>query len=165
MLTAHPSNDAYLTFQFDKKLKEFINRGGDSSLAQRVARFASERRHLLQACTVPVLCHNDFHPRNILATKIDGRLRLSGVLDFENAHAADPLMDLAKTLYCAPNTDETKREALLAGYGPLGQDNWRELVAYYHLYYILEYWCWMVQLGNKEPLACLAKDMERYVIE
>jgi len=163
--TAHSNNHAYVTSQFDRKLKEFIDRGGDPALARRVARFVSEREHLLHACTAPVLCHNDYHARNVLVVRSNSDLRLTGVLDFENAHAADPLMDLAKTLYCAPEVDDAKRAALLNGYGPFERTHWIETVELYHLYYILEFWCWMTLLGNLDPLPGLAEDMERYMIE
>lgn len=86
-----------------------------------------------------MLCHNGFHARNMLATKMSGTLRLLGVLDFEGAQAADPLMDLAKTLYCDPDVDDTKRAALLDGYGVPGRNHWQETIEFSYLYYILEF--------------------------
>jgi hypothetical protein len=32
----------------------------------------------------------------------------------------------------------------------------------YHLYFVLELWCWMAQIGNRQPLDRLALDLERY---
>src|SRR5262245_44698531 len=77
-----PTNHAYLTDRFDCKLEEFIQRGGDPGLARRVAIHVSAHEHLLRECAQPVLCHNDFHARNVLASKRSGTLRLSGILDF-----------------------------------------------------------------------------------
>jgi len=161
--TEHPSNHAYMGFQFDNKLKEFNNRGGDSMLAQRVGSFVSERTCLLQACARPVLCHNDFHAGNVLVTRSSGSVQLSGVVDFENALAGDPLMDVAKTLSYAVRENPAKRAALLRGYGPIERPEWPETVELYRLYCALELWCWMAQIGDEEPLQGLARDMERFV--
>jgi len=87
----------------------------------------------LHACAQPVLCHNDFHARNVLGEQRSGTLRLSGILDFEGAQAADPLMDLAKTLYCDPDVDDAKRTALLDGYGDPARKDWRKTVDLYYL--------------------------------
>ncbi len=156
--TAHSTNHAYLSFQFDRKLKEFISRGGAAPLAERVAAHVADRAHLLNACTQAVLCHNDLHAGNLLAATTCGTVRLSGVLDFEGALAGDPLMDVAKSLYYLG--DEPKL-ALLEGYGDPGRRWWRETLAFYHLYFVLELWCWMAQIGNKQPLEKLAQDLER----
>src|SRR5262245_57069260 len=137
------TNHAYVTNRFESKLEEFGKRGGDPGLARRVAAYVCAHEDLLHACPLPVLCHNDFHARNVLASKGSGTLRLSGILDFEGAQAADPLMDLAKTLYCSPDVDDAKRAALLNGYGEPARKDWRQTVELYYLYYILEFWCWM----------------------
>ena len=107
----------------------------------------------------PHLCHYDFHSGNILAERNDGSLRLSGVLDFESAIAGDPLMDIAKALYYFTPADEPKKAALLAGYGALDRRDWQETLDLYRLYATLELWCWMAQIGNREPLASLAEDL------
>ena len=156
------TNHAYVTNRFESKLEEFMERGGDAGLARRVAAYIRAQEDLLHACALPVLCHNDFHARNVLASNGSGTLRLSGILDFEAAQAADPLMDLAKTLYCDPDVDDAKRAALLGGYGEPARKDWRKTVELYYLYYILEFWCWMSRLGNEEPLPRLAAQMEGY---
>ena len=86
-------------------------------------------------------------------SKGSGTLRLSGILDFEGAQAADPLMDLAKTLYCYPDADDAKRAALLDGYGEPARKDWRQTVELYYLYFILEFWCWMAPPRQCGPLA------------
>ena len=73
---------------------------------------------LLDGCTGASLRHFDFHTGNVLATRRDGSLHLTGIVDLENAIAGDPLMDLAKTLAYSVRDDETRRAGLLAGYGP-----------------------------------------------
>src|SRR5262245_25489076 len=59
--TAHATNYAYISCQFDRKLQEFADRGGAISLARRVEVHAADRMGLLHECTQPVLCHNDLH--------------------------------------------------------------------------------------------------------
>src|SRR4029453_1899189 len=96
--TAHPTNRDYLSFQFGKKLENFRAKGGEAPLADRLAVTIADRRHLLDGATEPHLCHYDFHSGNVLVAS-DGAPRLSGIVDFENAIAGDPLMDIAKALY------------------------------------------------------------------
>lgn len=156
--TPHSTNHAYLSFQFDRKLKEFTSRGGAAPLARRIAAHIADRARLLHECTHPVLCHNDLHAGNLLAIATGSGMRLSGVLDFEGALAGDPLMDVAKSLYYLRNP---QRRSLLEGYGDPGRPQWRETLDFYHLYFVLELWCWMAQIGNNQALDKLAQDLER----
>jgi len=36
------------------------------------------------------------------------------------------------------------------------------MLEFHHLYFVLEPWCWMAQIGNEQPLHALALDLERY---
>jgi aminoglycoside phosphotransferase (APT) family kinase protein len=156
--TAHPTNRFYLTHQFQRKLKEFTARGGDAGLAHQVAEYLAGRAELLSGCTHAVLCHNDLHAGNLLARMTNGSLLLTGVLDFEGALAGDPLMDVAKSLYYL---DAESGAALLQGYGAMDREHWSQTLDLYHLYFVLELWCWMAQIGNRQPLERLALDLER----
>jgi hygromycin-B 7''-O-kinase len=156
--TAYATNSAYMSLQFDKKLSEFTDRGGAVGLARRVEAHVADRGQLLHECLQPVLCHNDLHSGNLLAETSEGAVRLSGALDFEGALAGDPLMDIAKALYYL---DEQAKSALLGGYGETGRPQWLQTLALYHLYFVLELWCWMAQIGNKGALDKLASDLER----
>jgi len=157
--TAHPTNRAYLAHQFHRKLAEFVERGGDVGLVERIKAHVAERAGLFDACTQPVLCHNDLHAGNLLATIANGKLLLSGVLDFEGALAGDPLMDVAKALYYL---DEEARRAVLSGYGAMDREHWSETLELYHVYFVLELWCWMAQIGRTQRLDELALDLARY---
>jgi GrpB-like predicted nucleotidyltransferase (UPF0157 family) len=44
------------------------------------------------------LVHGDFDPSNILVQKVEGRWQVSGVLDWEFAHAGSPMQDMANML-------------------------------------------------------------------
>jgi aminoglycoside phosphotransferase (APT) family kinase protein len=114
---------------------------------------------LFGACTQAVLCHNDLHAGNLLAAITGENLRLTGVFDFEGALSGDPLMDVAKALYYL---DDESRRAVLDGYGVMGREHWSETLALYHLYFVLELWCWMAQIGETHRLADLASDLARY---
>jgi aminoglycoside phosphotransferase (APT) family kinase protein len=159
--TAHASNRAYMSLQFETKLTEFVEGGGDPALGDRLRAIVVERTYLLDACTGARLCHYDFHSGNVLAESNDGTLRLSGILDFESAIAGDPLMDIAKALYYFTPEDEPKKAGLLAGYRALDRGDWQETLDLYRLYATLELWCWMAQIGNREPLDSLAEDLRR----
>jgi hygromycin-B 7''-O-kinase len=153
----HASNEAYVLFQFAKKLGEFRSYGGDATPVDRIERKVAEQASLLRGCTIPVLCHGDFHTANIIVAKsADGAWRLSGVVDVENAIAGDPLIDLAKTLaYSGAN-----REGLLDGYGPIDRPDWEKTIDLYRLYHALAYWDWAALIGAT-PRPWLTKDMER----
>jgi aminoglycoside phosphotransferase (APT) family kinase protein len=159
--TPHATNKAYMSFQFGKKLTEFVERGGAPKLADRLRAFVEQRTPLLDGCAAARLCHYDFHAGNVLIERKDGSLHVSGILDFENAIAGDPLMDIAKTFNYAVREDETKKTALLAGYGTIERPDWEKTLALYRMYCVLELWCWMAQIGNGEPLAGLTLDLER----
>jgi hygromycin-B 7''-O-kinase len=157
--TPRSSNRAYLTHQFERKLKQFTERGGAIELAEGVAGYVANRQQLFDACTHAVFCHNDLHAGNLLATITDGAVRLTGVLDFEGALAGDPLMDVAKALYYL---GEDTRHAVLEGYGDMQREYWSQTLELYHLYFVLELWCWMAEIGNRQPLHNLSADLAKY---
>ncbi|MBB4359550.1 aminoglycoside phosphotransferase (APT) family kinase protein [Bradyrhizobium sp. CIR18] len=156
--TAHPSNQAYMSAQFDRKLREFLTRGGDPALAARLRDSVTARQQLFEAAITPRLCHYDFHAGNVLVTS-QGAPRLTGIVDFENATSGDPLMDIAKALYYFTPKDAPKRDGLLAGCGQMGRPDWQETLDLYRLYCTLELWCWMAQIGKREALADLTSEL------
>jgi aminoglycoside phosphotransferase (APT) family kinase protein len=158
--TAHATNRSYMSSQFDRKLTEFCQRGGDAALAERLKLTIAAREHLLDGAVSSRLCHYDFHAGNVLVTSSD-ELHLSGIVDFENATAGDPLRDIAKALYYFTAQDAPKREGLLAGYGTIDRDGWLETIDLYRLSCTLELWCWMAQIGNRDELAGLTAELER----
>jgi aminoglycoside phosphotransferase (APT) family kinase protein len=149
-----PSNDLYMRRQFAKKLDEFQKLGGDPALHTRITRYVAE--HPFTADTQPVLCHNDFHEGNLL---VDPETwRLTGIIDVENAIAADPLIDLAKAQYYSIKDDDSKLEGLLTGYGELPA-GWKQRTTTYRLYHALELWDWFKLIGVTDPLESIAGDL------
>ena len=43
----------------------------------------------------------------------------------------------------------------------MGRLHWSQTLDLYHLYFVLELWCWMAQIGNEQRLDQLAGDLER----
>ncbi|GIQ77874.1 phosphotransferase family protein [Bradyrhizobium sp. RD5-C2] len=157
--TPHPTNRAYMSAQFDRKLTEFCTRGGDRALAERLRTGIAARAHLLDAADRPRLCHYDLHAGNVLVTP-EGKSQLCCIVDFENATAGDPLMDIAKALYYFTPKDAARREGLLAGYGALDRPDWKATIALYRLASMLELWCWFAQIGKADALAGLTRELE-----
>ena len=116
---------------------------------------------LLDSCAQPVLCHDDLHEDNVLVEQRAGRWIVSGVVDVENASAADPMLDLAKADYYA-REEPVRRAALLEGYGPLPPDGQARL-ALYRLHHALALWSWFSRIGRERPLPGLAADIARLV--
>ncbi|MBX9805514.1 MAG: aminoglycoside phosphotransferase family protein [Alphaproteobacteria bacterium] len=61
------------------------------------------------------LVHGDFDPANLLVLKTDGVWKISGVLDWEFAFSASPLMDVAKMLRYAHRMPAAYESAFLKG--------------------------------------------------
>jgi aminoglycoside phosphotransferase (APT) family kinase protein len=161
VMTPHPTNDAYMRSQFEKKLAEFDAHGGDAALRRTVEEYVETHRDLLTQAPTPVLCHDDYHEGNVLVAEEGGKWRVTGIVDVENAVSADPLLDIAKTDYYAIQENEAKREGFLAGYGRLPM-NWRERVQLYKLYHALELWDWFAAVGNQAAVVRITDDIRRF---
>ena len=161
ILDPEPDNPAYMSRQFDKKLAEFAALGGPAELYRAVRSRVAERAPLFAACTGAVLCHNDLHEGNVL---VDEAGAVTGFVDVENMIAADPLVDLAKTLQYDLTASPVKRAGLLAGYGPLPADG-LERMALYRLYHALELWDWFASIGNTGPLPSIVDDIRRLSVD
>jgi len=97
----------------------------------------------------------------VLVSGRDKALHVSGIVDFENAIAGDPLMDVAKVTFdYAVRDDESKLASLLEGYGAMERHGWQGTLDLYRMYCVLELWCWMAQIGNTQLLPQLSRDLE-----
>jgi len=158
ILDPSPDNGSYMRRQFAKKLKEFKDLGGDGHLHDAVARRIERDAALFDNCQSAVLCHNDLHEGNVLVAQRAGNWEVTGVIDVENAIAADPLIDLAKTDYYSLGRGDPERSALLKGYGPLPADA-AERLELYRLYHAIELWDWFRSIGTAGPLSSIAEDI------
>jgi aminoglycoside phosphotransferase (APT) family kinase protein len=155
----HPTNDAYMRFQFEKKLREFGELGGREELRRMIERYVAERVELL-AGPGAALCHDDCHEGNILVLPSGDGWRISGLLDFENAVAGDPLLDLAKVHCYSRRPSEGRLTALVDGYGPV-RDDWRATLDLYVVYHLIALWDWFTSIGETESLAGIADQLRR----
>ncbi|GAA1569542.1 hypothetical protein GCM10009804_27480 [Kribbella hippodromi] len=152
-----PTNTQYMQRQFTKKLAEFDQLGGDKTLSIKIAQHVDDHQHIFADNTAPSLCHNDFHEGNIL---VDPQTwRVTGFIDVENAIAADPLIDLAKTIQYSIRGNPAKLDGLTDGYGPTPTDR----IDLYRLYHSLELWDWFSSIGETTHLDSIAKDMSDLV--
>jgi len=160
VMDPHATNEAYMLFQFGKKLKEFRDLGGDVPLSKRMEKYVALRATLLKDCSWPVFCHDDYHTANVIVSKTaDDTWRLSGVVDVENAVAGDPLIDVAKTLLYSVGKSQAKRDGFLTGYGSIERRDWEETMSLYRLYHALEWWDWVALVGGDRPSG-LIEEME-----
>jgi Ser/Thr protein kinase RdoA (MazF antagonist) len=157
------TNLEWMAVSFDRKYRDFRAWGGDAGLCEQIERFAGERFEALGECQRPVLCHNDFHPGNVMVdASADGTWRISGVIDFENAVAADPLFDFAKALDYTAHECAAGRAPLQDGYGPLGRPGAAEACLIYRIYHKLELLNWFVAVRADPlgpPVASLIADL------
>lgn len=77
--------------------------------------------------------------------------QVTGFIDVENAIAADPLIDLAKTDCYSIRGHRAKLDGLLDGYGPPRGRDWAARLAIYRLYHALELWGWFASVGQTRP--------------
>ena len=152
----HATNLDYMRFQFELKLRDFAELGGDPDLHDAIERHVAECGQLFAGCEQPVFCHNDCHYGNILVTGP----QVTGMLDFEGALAGDPLLDLAKTHSYFLEANERTLAGLVEGYGDVRSD-WREALDLYVLYLQLELWDFLASLGENEHLESLASAMKK----
>ena len=157
-----PTNTAYMTDQFARRLRVFGELGGDPTLARAIDRHVARHAGLFAACPRPVLCHNDFHDGNVLVSPSSGSV--TGYVDVEGAVAADPLLDLARTDYYALRDDRAKRDAFLSGYAPLPSD-WADRVAIYRLHHALELWNWAASIGKAADSSRARTDLEKILAD
>jgi len=145
--TPQATNAVYMTDQFERLFRRFRDRSGDAALTQELEQAVRPRLDLLTLCERPVLLHQDFQPGNLLAERdADGALRLTGLIDFANARAGDPLMDLATTLSCCTHEDPVSRAPLLEGYGPVDHPDLDGALWLYQLFFRLLLWTWLMDI-------------------
>lgn len=142
------ANPDYMTAAFDDVFRRFRDLGGDANLGRKLQQLAEGSFDLLDESDGPVLCHDDFHQGNVLASRDDASgLRLSGLIDFGNARAADRLFDLAKALFCSSHEDPRSHQPILEGYGRVDHPDTERALRLYTLFHRISMWCWLTRLG------------------
>lgn len=157
-----PDNATYVRRQLAAKVEAMRVADGRALLATRVADVGTVLDEVLRHAATPVLCHDDLHEGNVLVEPAPGGWRVTGVVDVENAVAADPLWDVAKTIAYAVRDDEVKRDGLLAGYLRPGEvlPDMEARLHLYRLYHLVELYVWFAGRGDVVLLADVRLQIE-----
>jgi aminoglycoside phosphotransferase (APT) family kinase protein len=158
-------NRDYMDRIWRAKCDQFRALGGDESLAVAMEKRWRERLELLDLCAAPKLCHYDIHPGNLMVARKGAHWRLSGLFDFEDSFAGDPLLDLAKCVHFARVGTAARWRGLLDGYGPIETPAWEETVELYRLYQAVEYWDWIAFLKRPSSECTSAMDGIREILK
>jgi aminoglycoside phosphotransferase (APT) family kinase protein len=162
-----PDNAAHMARLFGQRFAEYRRLGGDPAFTARVERHVAARSAAFAQCERPVLCHGDYHEANIMVTKeSDGRYRVTGVIDPENMHAGDPLVDIVRTVEFSVADDAIKRAGLLEGYGVGGRDwpeAWRARMHLYRIALTLELLNWFGATGATKHLPALDQSLRELI--
>ena len=159
-----PDNCAYMTRMLKRYLRGFRANGGDPVLAGQLAAHVTRHTPEFAACSRPAYCHGDLHEDNLLAEVAeDGTCSLTGLLDPDNMHAGDPLMDFVRLDAFSVHGDATKIAGLLSGYGACepGQQPgqwpraWRSRLPLYRIALALELYNWYTIIGETSQLPAL----------
>lgn len=145
---ARPTNADYMSYALESLFRRFRSAGGDEALARELERIALGGLDLMAESAGPVLCHDDFHPGNVLAERdASGRLRLTALIDFGNVRAGDAVFDLAKALFCCRHEDPSSAQPLLDGYGPIDHSAPQRVLWLYTLFHRVSMWAWLTGVG------------------
>ena len=159
------TNADHMAAEFESAFRGFAEQKGDITLARHLERAAHERLPLASHSAGPVFAHDDFQPGNLFARQTSDTLVLTGLLDFGNTRAADPLFDLAKALLCCTHEDARSRQPLLDGYGAIDHPDAKGVLWLYTLYHRLIMWTWLTRIGvtPAEGPAGLLRDLRAMV--
>lgn len=169
-----PDNSAHMARLVERDLRAFREHGADPVLADEIEACFADRATAFAECARPVYCHGDVHEPNLLAElSADGACTLTGLLDPQNLHAADPLMEFVRLDAFSLQGDATKIAGLLAGYGAdtaadrPGEwpEAWRSRMPLYRITLALELYNWFAMIGAAKHLPALNLELRELVGE
>lgn len=136
--------DQWLDRHIPDVFRDFRAKGADEALASALEEHIAAHRYVLYRSTGAVFAHNDFHPGNVLAERgADGKLRLTGLIDFGSAVASDATSDLAKALFIGNHEMPGSNPALLEGYGPVDHPQPDEALRLNLMLHRVIMWAWI----------------------
>ena len=142
------ANVDFVRRQAAKAFAQFRRYGADEPLVQQLEQIFATHLDLAGHSTGAVFAHDDLHHRNVLVTRDRcGHLEISGLIDFGNAHAADAVSDLAKTLFMAEHDAPEAIAHIRAGYGPIDHPDPEGALWFYMLLHRVVMWWWLRQVG------------------
>jgi Ser/Thr protein kinase RdoA (MazF antagonist) len=144
----HASNVTYMRGYMDGSFETFRAQGGDGTLAATLRELVESDFDAVVPHSGPaVFAHGDLQPHNLLVVERDGKLQLSGLIDFGNMRAESAVMDLAKCLFCTEHDTPGSTAAILDGYGPIDHPEPRRALAFYTTLHRLTMWSWLRKFG------------------
>ncbi len=128
----------------------FRHFGGDEALARQLERIVDDRFDAIAPhSSGAVFAHDDVHPGNVLAARgADGRLAITGLIDFGNVRAADAVYDLAKCIFCSVHQAPDCRAPMLEGYGAIDHPDPEGALRLYTLLHRAMMWWWLRHIGE-----------------
>lgn len=144
----HATNLAYMRGYVDGSFENFVAQGGDPAMAETLRRIVERDFDAVVPHSGPaVFAHSDLQPHNVLVVEREGKLELSGLIDFGNMRAESAPMDLAKCLFCTEHDTPGSTAAILEGYGPIDHPDPAKALAFYTLLHRLTMWSWLRKIG------------------
>ncbi len=145
----HPDNVTYMRGYVDGTFEHFLQRGGDPAMAATLRRLVErDFDAVVPQSGQAVFAHSDLQPHNILVVERDGRLALSGLIDFGNMRAESAVMDIAKCTFCTEHDTPGSTAAILDGYGPIDHPEPEKALAFYTTLHRLTMWSWLRRFGT-----------------
>ena len=142
------SNVDFVARLWASVLERFRHFGAAPELADKLHRIVAGSMDIAGCSSGPVFAHDDFQPNNVLGERYgEGRLRLTGLIDFGNARAADATFDLAKTLFCCEHEAPGSTANILAGYGAIDHPEPEAALWFYTLIHRVIMWCRLRHIG------------------
>lgn len=127
---------------------QFRKYGAEPSLADKLEAIVALRLDAMTWSAGAVFAHHDLHPNNVLVERgADGRLRLSGLIDFGNARAADAVSDLASSIFFTEHEMPGSGPFILEGYGPIDHPDPTGALWFYTLHHRIVMWWWLRHVG------------------
>lgn len=148
VLDAMLTNAEAMRRSFANAFAQFRKYGADESLAERLETIVADLFNAMTPSAGAVFAHHDFHPTNVLVERgADGRLQLSGLIDFGNARAADAVSDLASSIFFTEHEMPGSGPCILEGYGPIDHPDPEGALWFYTLHHRVVMWWWLRHVG------------------
>jgi aminoglycoside phosphotransferase (APT) family kinase protein len=142
------TNSEAMRRSFAHAFAQFRKYGADEALARKLEAIVADRFDAMTFSRGPVFAHHDFHPNNVLVDRdAAGKLRLTGLIDFGNARAADAVSDLASSLFFNEHEMPGSSAHILEGYGPIDHPDPEGALQFYTLHHRLVMWWWLRHVG------------------
>lgn len=142
------SNAEAMRRSFAYTFAQFRKYGADEALAIKLEAIVADRFDQMTWSAGPVFAHDDLNPNNVLAQRdANGRLRLTGLIDFGNACAADAVSDLAKNIFHTAHEMPGSTPYILEGYGPIDHPDPEGALWFYTLHHRVLMWWWLRHVG------------------